>query len=154
MTHGYSSDSSWLFQSIAISYARWGYAVFCADLLGHGRSDSLPGYLGDMEAADAASLAFFLSVRTSGAYAALPAFLFGESMGGAATLLMYLRSPPAVRWTGLVLSAPPLRQKLFIARATRVEAVAEGRAALTVGGPAHCTSSTLRSRWWLAPPAS
>ncbi|KAG2649389.1 hypothetical protein PVAP13_1NG111388 [Panicum virgatum] len=106
MTHSYSSDSSWLFQSIAISYARWGYAVFCADLLGQSRSDSLRGYLGDMEAAAAASLAFFLSVRTSGAYAALPAFLFGESMGGAATLLMYLRSPPATRWTGL--TPPPL----------------------------------------------
>ncbi|RLM77876.1 hypothetical protein C2845_PM12G06390 [Panicum miliaceum] len=61
MTHGYGSDSSWLFQTAAISYARWGYAVFCADLLGHGRSDGLRGYLGDMEAAAAASLAFFLS---------------------------------------------------------------------------------------------
>uniref|UniRef100_A0A0D3F290 Serine aminopeptidase S33 domain-containing protein n=1 Tax=Oryza barthii TaxID=65489 RepID=A0A0D3F290_9ORYZ len=39
MSHGYGSDSSWMFQNIAISYARWGYAVFCADLLGHGRSD-------------------------------------------------------------------------------------------------------------------
>lgn len=123
MTHGYGSDSSWLFQTAAISYARWGYAVFCADLLGHGRSDGLRGYLGDMEAAAAASLAFFLSVRASEDYAALPAFLFGESMGGAATLLMYLRSPPSARWTGLVLSAPllvipdgmyPSRLRLFL----------------------------------------
>lgn len=123
MTHGYGSDTSWLFQSVAISYARWGYAVFCADLLGHGRSDGVHGYLGDMEAVAAASLAFFLSVRRSAWYAALPAFLFGESMGGAATLLMYLRSPPDAAWTGLVLSAPllvipddmyPSRLRLFL----------------------------------------
>ncbi|OEL23733.1 Caffeoylshikimate esterase [Dichanthelium oligosanthes] len=125
MTHGYGSDSSWLFQTVAIAYARWGYAVFCADLLGHGRSDGVRGYLGDMEAAAAASLAFFLSVRTGEPYARLPAFLFGESMGGAVTLLMYLRSPrrDAARWTGLILSAPllvipddmyPSRVRLFL----------------------------------------
>ncbi|KAF8769697.1 hypothetical protein HU200_006303 [Digitaria exilis] len=106
MTHGYSSDTSWVFQAISISYARWGYAVFAADLLGHGRSDGIPGYLGDMEAVAAASLSFFLSIRGSEPYSALPAFLFGESMGGAATLLMYLRSPPEARWTGLIFSAP------------------------------------------------
>ncbi|EAZ22175.1 hypothetical protein OsJ_05837 [Oryza sativa Japonica Group] len=79
MSHGYGSDSSWMFQNIAISYARWGYAVFCADLLGHGRSDGVRGYLGDTEAVARAALSFFLSVRRSGAYASLPAFLFGES---------------------------------------------------------------------------
>lgn len=103
MTHGYGSDSGWLFQKIAISYATWGYAVYCADLLGHGRSDGLRCYLGDMEKVAAASLSFFSSVRTN--HPSLPAFLFGESMGGAATLLMYLRSDPAT-WTGLIFSAP------------------------------------------------
>ncbi|KAM0879691.1 hypothetical protein ACQ4PT_034077 [Festuca glaucescens] len=106
MTHGYGSDSSWLFQHIAISYAQWGYAVYCADLLGHGRSDGVHGYLGDMESVARASLSFFLSVRKTAAYAPLPAFLLGESMGGAATLLMYLRSPPDAGWTGLIFSAP------------------------------------------------
>lgn len=46
MTHGYGSDTAWLFQKICITYATWGYAVFAADLLGHGRSDGLHGYLG------------------------------------------------------------------------------------------------------------
>ena len=123
MTHGFGNDSSWLFQTIAISYAQWGYAVFCADLLGHGRSDGIRGYLGDMESVARASLCFFLSVRKAPVYASLPAFLFGESMGGAATLLMYLRSPPDAGWTGLIFSAPlflipdemyPSRARLFL----------------------------------------
>lgn len=123
MSHGYGSDSSWMFQNIAISYARWGYAVFCADLLGHGRSDGVRGYLGDTEAVARAALSFFLSVRRSGAYASLPAFLFGESMGGATTLLAYLRSPPDAGWAGIILSAPllvfpddmyPSRVRLFL----------------------------------------
>lgn len=47
MTHGYGSDTGWLFQKICINYATWGYAVFAADLLGHGRSDGLRCYLGN-----------------------------------------------------------------------------------------------------------
>jgi caffeoylshikimate esterase len=107
MTHGYGSDTGWLFQTTAITYATWGYAAYCADLLGHGRSDGIPGYLGDFEATAGASLSFFLSVRKDPVYADLPAFLFGESMGGAATMMMYLRSPPDT-WTGIILSAPLL----------------------------------------------
>ncbi|KAJ0987983.1 hypothetical protein J5N97_006339 [Dioscorea zingiberensis] len=103
MTHGYGSDTGWLFQKIAISYANWGYAVYCADVLGHGRSDGLRCYLGDMEKIAAASLSFFVSVRRD--HHSLPAFLFGESMGGAVTLLMYLRSDPGT-WTGLIFAAP------------------------------------------------
>ncbi|RWW51923.1 hypothetical protein BHE74_00041699 [Ensete ventricosum] len=75
MTHGYGSDSGWLFQKIAIAYATWGYAVHCADLLGHGRSGGIRCYLGDMESVAAASLSFFLSVRRESL--GLPAFLFG-----------------------------------------------------------------------------
>jgi caffeoylshikimate esterase len=106
MTHGFGNDTSWLFQTVAIRFTRWGYAVFCADLLGHGRSDGIHGYVGDMESVARASLSFFISVRKDPVYASLPAFLLGESMAGAATLLMYLRSPPDAGWTGLIFSAP------------------------------------------------
>lgn len=105
MTHGYGSDTGWLFQRICMSFAGWGYAVFAADLLGHGRSDGLHGYLGDMEKVAAASLSFFVHVRRSEPYKSLPAFLFGESMGGMATMLMYFQSEPDT-WTGLIFSAP------------------------------------------------
>ncbi|KAL8171714.1 hypothetical protein V2J09_023518 [Rumex salicifolius] len=106
MTHGYGSDTGWLFQKICITFATWGYAVYAADLLGHGRSDGIRCYLGRLEEQSApASLSFFSSVRTSDTYRDLPAFLFGESMGGLATLIMYLQSPPGL-WTGLIFSAP------------------------------------------------
>ncbi|KAJ3673368.1 hypothetical protein LUZ60_006742 [Juncus effusus] len=105
MTHGFGTDTGWLFQTTAIAYATWGYAVYCADLLGHGRSDGVRGYVGDFESVAGASLSFFLSVRKDPIYSDLPAFLLGESMGGAVTLMMYLRSPPDV-WTGMILSAP------------------------------------------------
>ena len=105
MTHGYGSDTGWLFQKICISFSTWGYAVFAADLLGHGRSDGLRCYLGDMEKIAATSLSFFLDTRNSESYKNLPAFLFGESMGGATAMLMYLQSPPNT-WTGLIFSAP------------------------------------------------
>ncbi|KAL5975247.1 hypothetical protein ACLOJK_031926 [Asimina triloba] len=105
MTHGYGSDTGWLFQKICISFCRWGYAVYAADLPGHGRSDGIRCYLGDMEKVAATSLSFFRSVRTSDRYRDLPAFLFGESMGGATTMLMYFQSEPDL-WTGLIFSAP------------------------------------------------
>lgn len=62
-------------------------------------------YVGDMEKVAAASLSFFKHVRCSEPYKDLPAFLFGESMGGAATMLMYFQSEPNT-WTGLIFSAP------------------------------------------------
>lgn len=46
MTHGYGSDTGWMFQKICMNFATWGYAVFAADLLGHGRSDGIRCYLG------------------------------------------------------------------------------------------------------------
>lgn len=123
LTHGYGSDSSWLFQRIAIAFAQWGYAAFCADLLGHGRSDGLRCYLGDLDAIAAAPLSFFSSVRRRPGFSSLPAFLFGESMGGLVTLLIYLKSMDDDLWSGVILSAPliqipeqmqPSRVRLFV----------------------------------------
>lgn len=105
MTHGYGSDTGWLFQKICINYATWGYAVFAADLFGHGRSEGIQCYLGDMNKIAATSLHYFKTVRNSDEYKHLPAFLFGESMGGLVTLLMYFQSEPDT-WTGLIFSAP------------------------------------------------
>lgn len=105
MTHGYGSDSNWCFQKICIAYAKWGYAVFAADLIGHGGSDGLHGYIGDMDKAAATSLSYFVSVRKSEEYKDLPAFLFGESMGGLITMLMYFQSDHDM-WTGLIFSSP------------------------------------------------
>lgn len=61
--------------------------------------------LGDLDKVAATSLSFFKHVRYSESYKDLPAFLFGESMGGLATMLMYFQSEPNM-WTGLIFSAP------------------------------------------------
>eukprot|EP00252_Welwitschia_mirabilis_P025497 TRINITY_DN7987_c0_g1_i1.p1 TRINITY_DN7987_c0_g1~~TRINITY_DN7987_c0_g1_i1.p1 ORF type:complete len:339 (+),score=5.45 TRINITY_DN7987_c0_g1_i1:32-1018(+) len=104
VTHGYGSDTGWMFQKIPIAFAQWGYTVFGADLLGHGRSDGLRCYLGDMPKMASTSLLFFQSKRDSPAFKGLPHFLFGESMGGAITVLMYLQDPDG--WDGLMFTAP------------------------------------------------
>ena len=49
MTHGYGSDTGWMFQSFAIEAAKWGYAAYAADMLGHGRSDGIRCYTPDAE---------------------------------------------------------------------------------------------------------
>ncbi|KAK1416808.1 hypothetical protein QVD17_25925 [Tagetes erecta] len=105
MTHGYTQDTSWCFQEICIAYAKWGYAVFAADLIGHGRSDGLPGYIGNMDEAAANSLSYFVGVRRSEEYRTLPAFLLGESMGALITVLMYFQSDPDT-WSGLIFLSP------------------------------------------------
>nr|XP_043623190.1 caffeoylshikimate esterase-like [Erigeron canadensis] len=105
MTHGYASDSSWCFQNICIAYAKWGYAVYAADLIGHGRTDGLHGYIGDMDKAAATSLSFFIKVRESEQYRDLPAFLLGESMGALITMLMFFQSYVDT-WTGLIFLSP------------------------------------------------
>ncbi|XP_021989259.1 caffeoylshikimate esterase [Helianthus annuus] len=105
MTHGYTSDTSWMFQNFCIAYAKWGYAVFAADLIGHGRSDGIHGYIGDMDKAAATSLLYFVDVRRSEEYRNMPAFLFGESMGALITMLMYFQSDHDM-WSGLIFSSP------------------------------------------------
>lgn len=49
MTHGYGSDTGWLFQHFLINTAKWGYAAYGADMLGHGRSDGIKCYTPDTE---------------------------------------------------------------------------------------------------------
>ncbi|KAJ0075505.1 hypothetical protein Patl1_34338 [Pistacia atlantica] len=89
MSHGYGSDTGWMFQKICINFATWGYAVFAADLLGHGRSDGIRCYLGEMEKVAASSLSFFKHVRYSEPYKDLPAFLFENMKPSKVHLFMY-----------------------------------------------------------------
>lgn len=103
-THGYASDSSWMFQSVPITFAQWGYAAFAADLLGHGLSDGLPGYVADVNTTAAAALCYYKSVRDRPENAQFRKFLFGESFGGGLTFLMLLQDPHG--WDGAIFTAP------------------------------------------------
>ncbi|KAL3698817.1 hypothetical protein R1sor_012893 [Riccia sorocarpa] len=102
LTHGYGSDSGWTFQLTTIAVAQMGYAAYAADMPAHGRSYGLPGYIPDFDSAAASLLHFYKSVRDRNP--GLPHFLFGESMGGAMTLLMHFQDPKG--WDGIILSAP------------------------------------------------
>nr|GMD03173.1 caffeoylshikimate esterase-like [Ipomoea batatas] len=70
MIHGYTSESSWIFELNAVAMAKAGLFVFAIDLPGHG----------------------------------LPAFLYGESLGGAIAILVCLEQKHV--WNGLILSGP------------------------------------------------
>ncbi|XP_024356527.1 caffeoylshikimate esterase isoform X1 [Physcomitrium patens] len=120
MTHGYGSDTSWTFQILALEAVKWGHAVYCADMLGHGRSDGILGYITDVEKMAAASLTFFKEMRDSDVNKGLPTFLFGESMGGGVTFLMHFQDPKG--WDGFIF-ASPLFKMPDLMRPTRLEII-------------------------------
>lgn len=102
MVHGFSSESSWLFELNALAIAKNGYLVCALDLQGHGYSDGSPGIIRDFRSLVSDCIQFFGSVRED--YPKLPAFLYGESMGGAICTLICLKQRK--EWSGLVLSGP------------------------------------------------
>jgi acylglycerol lipase len=104
MVHGYGNDSSWMFQNTAILFAQLGMAAFALDLEGHGRSEGVPGFLPDLDAAAEDCLAHFLSVKERAEHSQLPCFLYGESMGGAICILLHFKA--ALAWDGAILVAP------------------------------------------------
>ena len=78
--------------------------MYAADVLGHGQSDGIPGYIADVESTAAASLLFYQSVRDMASHQHLKKFLLGESMGGGLTFLMTLQDPKG--WDGVIFCAP------------------------------------------------
>ncbi|CAI9094737.1 OLC1v1030524C1 [Oldenlandia corymbosa var. corymbosa] len=100
MLHGYSAESSWLFELNAVAMAREGYFVCALDLQGHGYSDGSPGIIPDFLSLVSDSIQFFDSVRKE--HPKLPAFLYGESLGGAISAIICLRQKN--EWNGLILS--------------------------------------------------
>ncbi|WOG89619.1 hypothetical protein DCAR_0208857 [Daucus carota subsp. sativus] len=100
MIHGYASESSWIFELTAVAIARAGFIVCALDLQGHGYSDGCAGHIPDIYAIVDDCIQFFDAVR--GSNSTLPAFLYGESLGGAIAILVCLKQ--AGTWNGLVLS--------------------------------------------------
>ncbi|XP_027088542.1 caffeoylshikimate esterase-like [Coffea arabica] len=102
MVHGYSSESSWLFELNAVAIAKAGYFVCALDLEGHGYSEGLPGQISNFQFLVSDCILFFNSARAE--HPKLPAFLYGESMGGAIAILIGLGQRN--EWNGIVLSGP------------------------------------------------
>nr|ALM55683.1 caffeoyl shikimate esterase 8 [Populus tomentosa] len=100
MVHGYSSESSWLNELTAIAIAKAGFLVCALDLQGHGYSDGLRGHIPKIQHVVSDCMMFFDSVKANSPN--LPAFLYGESLGGAISILICLKQ--GYTWDGLILS--------------------------------------------------
>ncbi|KAH9786448.1 Hydrolase 4 domain-containing protein [Citrus sinensis] len=81
-----------------------GYAVFGIDYEGHGRSRGARCYIKKFENIVNDCDDFFKSVCAQEEYTDKARFLYGESMGGAVTLLLHKKDPSF--WNGAVLVAP------------------------------------------------
>lgn len=104
LLHGYGMDCTIFWSEVGERLAAAGYATAGIDYEGHGRSDGLRAYIPDFDKLVEDCIAYFRSVRETSELRGLPAFLFGESMGGAVTLLLHRREPSG--WDGAVLVAP------------------------------------------------
>lgn len=100
MVHGYNSESSWLFGLTALAFAKAGFLVYALDLQGHGYSEGLPGHIPDIQPVVRDCIQFFDSARAT--HPKLPAFLYGESLGGAISILICLEQK--CKWNGLILN--------------------------------------------------
>lgn len=100
MIHGYASETSWIFQLTAVAIAKLGFRVCAIDLPGHGYSDGPRGRMHDIDAVVEDCARYFDAARSG--HEKLPAFLYGESLGGAIATLVHLRQKG--QWSGLVLN--------------------------------------------------
>ncbi|OMO73826.1 Alpha/beta hydrolase-1 [Corchorus olitorius] len=104
MVHGYALDSTWLFELTAVAIARCGFLVFALDLQGHGLSDGFPGHIPNIKHVIEDCIQYFDSMRHENPK--LPAFLYGESLGGSIALLISLNQKN--EWNGLILNGAML----------------------------------------------
>nr|GLL29010.1 caffeoylshikimate esterase-like isoform X2 [Ipomoea trifida] len=102
MIHGYTSESSWIFELNAVAMAKAGLFVFAIDLPGHGYSEGRRGHIPRIDPVVHDCIQCFDSARAD--HPKLPAFLYGESLGGAIAILVCLEQKHA--WNGLILSGP------------------------------------------------
>lgn len=100
MVHGYTAESGWMFELTAVAVAKLGFLVVALDLRGHGRSEGRRGHLPDVGAVVDDCAEFFDAAREG--REGLPAFLYGESLGGAVAALVCMKQKG--RWSGLVLN--------------------------------------------------
>ncbi|BBN10929.1 acylglycerol lipase [Marchantia polymorpha subsp. ruderalis] len=103
MVHGYGNNTSWTFQNTAMLFTDMGYAACASDLEGHGRTQGLKGFLPDVQGAADDCREFFQRERERPEFRRIPAFLYGESLGGAICLLIHFREPD--QWDGAILAA-------------------------------------------------
>ncbi|KAI4299330.1 hypothetical protein L6164_032799 [Bauhinia variegata] len=104
MIHGYGNNISWTFQATPIFLAQMGFACFALDLEGHGESQGLKAYVPKIDHVVEDCLSFFDFIKQNPEFQKLKSFLYGESMGGAISLLSYFADPKG--FDGAILVAP------------------------------------------------
>ncbi|EFJ26400.1 hypothetical protein SELMODRAFT_97826 [Selaginella moellendorffii] len=116
LCHGYGMECSVFMSKAGEKLAAAGYCVFGIDYEGHGKSDGMRCYIRRFDDIVDDCHDFFHSVRSRPEFAGKPAFLYGESMGGAVALLLERRSgggggsqspgDSSNCWSGAILVAP------------------------------------------------
>ncbi|KAI4296664.1 hypothetical protein L6164_036605 [Bauhinia variegata] len=104
MIHGYGNNISWTFQATSIFLAQKGFACFALDLEGHGESQGLKAYVPNVDLVVQDCLSFFNSIKQDPEYKKLQSFIYGESMGGAISLLIHFADPKG--FDGAILVSP------------------------------------------------
>ncbi|KAM1759254.1 hypothetical protein ACFX11_008274 [Malus domestica] len=104
LCHGYGMECSGFMRECGIRLANAGYAVFGIDYEGHGRSRGARCYIKKFKNIVNDCDEFFKSICAEEEYRDKCRFLYGESMGGAVSLLLHKKDPTF--WNGAVLVAP------------------------------------------------
>jgi alpha-beta hydrolase superfamily lysophospholipase len=104
LCHGYVMECSDSMKECGIRLASAGYAVFGMDYEGHGRSMGSRCYIKKFANVVNDCYDYYTSICAQEEYMDKGRFLYGESMGGAVTLLLHKKDP--LFWNGAILVAP------------------------------------------------
>ncbi|KAI3783175.1 hypothetical protein L2E82_13239 [Cichorium intybus] len=128
LCHGYGMECSDFMKGCGTKLASYGYAVFGIDYEGHGRSMGARCYIKKFDNIVTDCSNYFKYISGQEDYKNKKRFLYGESMGGAVSLLIHRKGPTF--WHGAILVAPMCKisekvkpHPMVISMLTRVEDV-------------------------------
>ncbi|KAK7337451.1 hypothetical protein VNO77_18027 [Canavalia gladiata] len=104
LCHGYGMECSRFMRECGVRLACAKYAVYGIDYEGHGRSEGARCYIKKFDNIVNDCYDFYKSISELQEYKGKARFLYGESMGGAVSLLLHKKDPSF--WDGAVLVAP------------------------------------------------
>ncbi|XP_076956221.1 caffeoylshikimate esterase-like isoform X1 [Bidens hawaiensis] len=104
LCHGYGMECSDFMKGCGIKLASYGYAVYGIDYEGHGRSMGARCYIKKFDHIVTDCSNYFRHISGQEDYKKKRRFLYGESMGGAVSLLIHKKDPTF--WHGAILVAP------------------------------------------------
>uniref|UniRef100_A0A0G4HHF2 Serine aminopeptidase S33 domain-containing protein n=1 Tax=Chromera velia CCMP2878 TaxID=1169474 RepID=A0A0G4HHF2_9ALVE len=101
--HGYGDHCNFFLAELAAKFCKEGYAVVGIDYEGHGLSEGCFGLIENFGLMVQDVADFFNLCRRK--WKSIPAFVYGESMGGAVALTLHLNHPE-LKIDGMMLMAP------------------------------------------------